>query len=117
MNIVFLDKNKRNETTFNWGPGMKIIFLGSTHRLNMSETTAVHMKRFLKSSLKGKDNEGKKVNLNKYLKVKLKFYFMKSIFVFSELSSSFHYLGGARGEPGPCILPVQGGGREVYWIS
>ena len=74
VNIVFLDKNKRNETTFNWGPGMKIIFLGSTHRLNMSETTAVHMKRFLKSSLKGKDNEGKKVNLNKYLKVKLFFY-------------------------------------------
>ena len=30
------------------------------------------MKRFLKSSLKGKDKEGKKVNLNKYLKVKLK---------------------------------------------
>ena len=30
------------------------------------------MKRFLKSSLKKKDKEGKKVNLNKYLKVKLK---------------------------------------------
>ena len=37
----------------------------------MSETTAVHMKRFLKSSLKGKDKEGNKMNLNKYLKVKL----------------------------------------------
>ena len=72
MNIVFLDKNKRNETTFNWGPGMKIIFLGNTHRLNNSETTAVHMRRFLKSALKGKDKEGKKVNLNNYLKVNLK---------------------------------------------
>ena len=30
------------------------------------------MKRFLKSALKGKDKEGNKVNLNKYLKVKLK---------------------------------------------
>ena len=30
------------------------------------------MKRFLKSSLKGKDKEGKKVNLNRYLKVKLR---------------------------------------------
>ena len=40
--------------------------------LNISETTSVNMKRFLKSSLKGKDKEGKKVNLNKYLKVKLK---------------------------------------------
>ena len=69
MNIWFLDKNKRNETTFNWGPGMKIIFLGNTHRLNNSETTAVHMRRFLKYSLKGKDKEGKKINLNKYLKV------------------------------------------------
>ena len=38
----------------------------------MSEITGVHMKRFLKSSLKGKDKEGNKVNLNKYLKVKLK---------------------------------------------
>ena len=37
----------------------------------MSDTTAVHMKRFLKSSLKGKDKEGNNVNLNKYLKVKL----------------------------------------------
>ena len=71
MNIVFLDKNKRNETTFNWGPGMKIIFLGNTHRLNNSETTTVHMRRFLKNSLKGKDKEGKTVNLNKYLKVNL----------------------------------------------
>ena len=69
MNIGFLDKNKRNETTFNWGPGMKIIFLGNTHRLNNSETTAVHMRRFIKSTLKGK---GKKVNLNNYLKVNLK---------------------------------------------
>ena len=37
----------------------------------MSETSVVHMKKFLKSSLKGKDKEGRKVNLNKYLKVKL----------------------------------------------
>ena len=72
MNIGFLEKNKRNETTFNWGPGMKIIFLGNTHRLNNSETTGVHMRRFLKSALKGKDKEGKKVNLYKYLEVKLK---------------------------------------------
>ena len=71
MNIGFLDKNKRNETTFNWGPGMKIIFLVNTHRLNNSETTGVHMRRFLKSALKGKDKDGKKVNLNKYLKVNL----------------------------------------------
>ena len=71
VNIGFLDKNKRNETTFNWGPGMKIIFLGNTHRLNNSETTGVHMRRFLKSALKGKDKEGKKINLNKYLKVNL----------------------------------------------
>ena len=40
--------------------------------MNISETSAVHMKRLLKSSLKAKDMEGKKVNLNKYLKVKLK---------------------------------------------
>ena len=33
MNIGFLDKNKRNETTSNWGPGMNIIFLGNTHRI------------------------------------------------------------------------------------
>ena len=73
MNIGFLDKNKSNKTTFNWGPGMNIIFLGNTHTiLNMSETTAVHMKTFLKSALKGKDKEGNKMNLNKYLKVKLK---------------------------------------------
>jgi len=52
VNIVFLDKNKRNETTFNWCP----------------ETTTIHMRRFLKSALKGKDKGGKKVNLNKYLK-------------------------------------------------
>merc|ERR1719397_2305613 len=52
VHIGFLDKNKKNEATFNWDP----------------DTTAVHMKRFLKSSLKGKDKEGKKVNLNKYLK-------------------------------------------------
>ena len=51
---------------------MKIIFLGNTHRLNNSETTAVYMRRFLKSALKGEDKEGKKANLNKYLKVKLK---------------------------------------------
>ena len=50
---------------------MKIIFLGNTHRLNNSETTGVHMRRFLKSALKGKDKDGKKVNLNKYLKVNL----------------------------------------------
>ena len=71
MNIVFLDKNKRNETTFNWGPGMKILRKHS-QGLNISETTVVHMRRFLKSSLKGKDTEGKKVNLNKYLKVNMK---------------------------------------------
>ena len=33
MNIGFLDKNKRNKTTFNRGPGMDIIFLGNTHRI------------------------------------------------------------------------------------
>ena len=33
VNIGFLDKNKRNETTFNWGPGMNIIFIGNTHRI------------------------------------------------------------------------------------
>ena len=32
VNIGFLDKNKRNETTFNWDPGMNIIFVGNTHR-------------------------------------------------------------------------------------
>ena len=46
---------------------MNILFTG----LKISDTNAVHMKRFLQSSPKGKDKEGKKVNLNKYLKVKL----------------------------------------------
>merc|ERR1712130_353976 len=52
VNIGFLDKSKNNDTTFNWG----------------QEITEVHMKRFLKSSLKWKNKEGKKINLNKYLK-------------------------------------------------
>ena len=113
MNIGFLDKNKRNETTFNWGPGMKIIFLGNTHRLNNSETTVVHMRRFLRSTLKGKDN------LNNYLKVNLKnnkLLLSKSVSPL-EFSGSFYQMQRAGQELGPCVLPVQGGGGEVYWIS
>ena len=44
------------------------------------------MKRFLKSSLKGKDKEGKKVNLNKYLKVKLKESFRLYLHLFNQNS-------------------------------
>ena len=55
------------------GTRVRILYSGETLTgLNISETTAVHMKTFLKSSLKGKDKKGNKMNLNKYLKVKLK---------------------------------------------
>ena len=72
MNIGFLDKSKNNDTTFNWGQGMNNLPLCEiTSEIIILETTEVHMKRFLKSSLKWKDKEGGKINLNKYLKVDL----------------------------------------------
>ena len=72
MNIEFLDKSKDNDTTFNWGQGMNNLpSCEITSEIIILETTEVHMKRFLKLSLKWKDKEGKKINLNKYLKVDL----------------------------------------------
>ena len=72
MNIGFLDKSKNNDTTFNWGQGMTILpSCEKTSEIIILETTEVYMKRFLKSSLKWKDKEGGKINLNKYLKVDL----------------------------------------------
>ena len=67
-----MDKSKNNDTTFNWGQGMNNLPLCEiTSEIIISETTEVYMKRFLKSSLKWKDKEGGKINLNKYLKVDL----------------------------------------------
>ena len=54
------------------GTQVRTISYETLTRCDISETTAVHMRRFLKSALKGKDQEGTKVNLNKYLKVKFK---------------------------------------------
>ena len=72
VNIGFLDKSKNNDTTFNWGQGMTIFPACEINsEMNILGTTDVLMKRFLKSALKWKDKEGKKINLNKYLKVDL----------------------------------------------
>ena len=72
MNIGFLDKSKNNDTTFNWGQGMTILPSCEINSgMIILGTTDVHMKTFLKSALKWKDKEGKKINLNKYLKVGL----------------------------------------------
>ena len=71
VNINFLDQSKRNQSTFNWDPGKNqfiiIIFI-----FLFSETSAVPLKKYPKAFLKAVDSNGKKVNLNKYLKVILK---------------------------------------------
>ena len=54
MNIVFLDKNKRNETTFNWGPGMNIIFLGNTHKNKQFRNNWCSHEKILKICSEGK---------------------------------------------------------------
>jgi len=52
VTISSLEKSKNNESTFNWGP----------------DTSAVKLTRYPKYALKTTDEDGKKVNLNKYLK-------------------------------------------------
>ena len=37
IDIGFLDKSKRNETTFNWGPGMSTSFIAMTFTITFSK--------------------------------------------------------------------------------
>ena len=70
VNISSLEVSKNNQSTFNWGPGKKYDFCHFCY-LNCSlDTPAVQLKRYPKSVLKKTDEDGKKVNLNKYLKVR-----------------------------------------------
>ena len=54
MNIVFLDKNNRNETTFNWDPGMNIVFLGNTNKNKQFRNNWCSYEKILKISPEGK---------------------------------------------------------------
>ena len=69
------------------GTQVRTISYETLTRCDTSDTTAVPMERFLKSSLKGKDKEGTKVNLNKYLKVKFKNIFNKLALICAKLAS------------------------------
>ena len=71
VNIYFLDKSKRNQSTFNWDLGKKYLMIHNFIFLS-SDTSAVPLNKYPKAFLKAVDSNGKKVNLNKYLKVTFK---------------------------------------------
>ena len=70
-NIYFLDQSKRNQSTCNWDPGKNYLMIRTFIFLS-SDTSAVPVKKYPKAFLKAVDSNGKKVSLNKYLKVTFK---------------------------------------------
>ena len=108
--------SKNNQSTFNWGPGKKYDFCHFCYSLCSLDTPAVQLKKYPKCALKKTDEDGKKVNLNKYLKVRFKKWLKKATDKHnSEFSSCVCDLGRERKHQ-PCLLPWTWPG-QAYWIS
>ena len=74
MNIGFLDKNKRNKTTFNWGLGMNITYLGNTHRIKHIRNICCSHENILEIIFEGKKQGREESQPQQIFKGKLKIF-------------------------------------------